>query len=667
MQTLIIRIEDPPPQGGAFPLRGLSVDQGQAAEVEHAVGEVRLPLPGVEEGQPERDTLIDVQQVMLAAGDADLTPDQVGRYLWRLLAETEVGRWWERAEEAAVDGEVRTVLDVRPGDLRQLPWELLTRELDGWRPFQSHAKPWSRAAGPGEDADDLLVPVRMLVVVGDPQDQDLQVDDELDAIVGALRDVPGRWHVDVLVKPSFSVLREVLEDLRPHVLHVIAHGSVAAGAAILVIPENDQTVWELTTADVANLLPSPPPRLAVLNACRTAGAAGAGNGQAAAWTFTQAFLRRGCGAVVTMQGNIPSAAAVPFSAAFYREVAAGACLDAAAARGRAAAYGARKGDKDDRSWAMPSLHLRARCDRVLPVALAVNPDLVEQSPYRDAYEPVGAHVDRTRERWQLLRSLEPDGGRPRPRLLLVAGPEKVGKSAVVKSALLTCHLRGRQVAYVDLRRCKGEPWLPVLRHVRDQLGLWLPRAAAEPVRRFDHELAFLTERRIPDEYAPDSARADDGAAFQRGSGDSDWIRRIFLAFRTMLKATAADQALLLALDHLNKVYQPDLDELIVPELLAPIARGEDAGNVFAVLVGDPGWLEGLRVADPSLNLPEPIPVPMFSLSEIRRLGREYIARRNKLPVTAAVVQLLNALCDETQECNGEDLYQMLRIVERRAG
>jgi hypothetical protein len=73
------------------------------------------------------------------------------------------------------------------------------------------------------------------------------------------------------------------------------------------------------------------------------------------------------------------------------------------------------------------------------------------------------------------------------------------------------------------------------------------------------------------------------------------------------------------------------------------------------------------VADPSLNLPEPIPVPMFSLSEIRRLGREYIARRNKLPVTAAVVQLLNALCDETQECNGEDLYQMLRIVERRAG
>jgi hypothetical protein len=665
MQTLIIRIEDPPPQGGAFPLRGLSAGRGEA-EVEHAAGEIPLPLPGLEAGQPEGDALGDVQQVMLAAGDADLTPDQVGRYLWRLLAETEVGRWWERAEEAAADGEVRTVLDVRARDLRQLPWELLTRELDGWRPFQSHAKPWSRATGPGEDADDLLVPVRMLVVVGDPQDKDLQVDDELDAIVGALRDVPGRWHVDVLVKPSFTVLRDVLEDLRPHVLHVIAHGSVASGAAILVIPLDEQNVWELTTADVANLLPSPAPRLAVLNACRTAGAAGAGSGQAAAWTFTQAFLRRGCGAVVTMQGNIPSAAAVPFSAAFYREVAAGSSVDAAAARGRAAAYGAGRVDKDDRSWAMPSLHLRARPDRVLPVALAVNANPVQQPPYRDAYAPITDHVDRTRERWRLLRSLEPDAG-PRPRLLLVAGPDKVGKSAVVKSALLTCHLRGRQVAYVDLRPCKGEPWLPVLRYVRDQVRLWLPQAAAEPVRRFDHQLAFLKERRIPQEYAPASARGDDGGAFERGAGDTDWIRRIFLAFRAMLRATAGEAALLLALDHLNKVYQPDLVELIVPELLAPIAREEDVGNVFAVLVGDTGWLEGLRLADPGLDLPEPIPVPMFSLSEIRRLGREYIARRNKLPVSAPVVQLLNALCDETQECNGEDLYQMLRIVERRAG
>jgi CHAT domain-containing protein/AAA ATPase-like protein len=663
MQTLIIRIEDPPAHGGAFPLRGLLVSPERQGEVEHAAGKIPWPLPELDPEQPGRDVVADVQQVMLAAGG--FTPDQVGRYLWGLLAATEVGTWWQQAESAAEDGGVKTVLDVQARELRQLPWELLTRDPDGWRPFQSRQKPWARGTGPGEDTDDLLVPVRMLVVVGDPQDRDLRVDDELDAIVGALRDVPGRWHVHLLVKPTLAVMRSVLEDLRPHVLHVIAHGTVTADSAVLVIPVDEQNPWELTTADVANL-PSPAPRLVVLNACRS-GAAGGSKGLAASWTFTEAFLNRGCGAVVTMQGNIASEAAVPFSAAFYRAVAAGEGVDVAAARGREAASDARRVAKDDRSWAMPSLHLRVRSDCVLPVRLAVNADLVRQPPYRDAYEPVVCHVDRTKERWELLRRLAPENGRPRQPLFLVAGLDKVGKSAVVKSALLTCHLRGRRVAYVDLRRCKGEPWLSVLRYIRNQVLLWLPRAAAEPVRRFDHDLAFFKERRMPDDYASVSARTDDGGGFDRGSEDfKEWIRRIFASFRDLLQATANDEPLLLALDHMHKIYDPDLRDYVVPELLAPIARGE-VGHVHAVLVGDAGWLEGLRVADPTLFLPQPIIVPMFRLGEIDRLGREYCARKNKLPVGAPVVQLLNVLLDKTKECTGEDLDRVLKIVELRAG
>ncbi len=668
MQTLIIRIEKPPAGGGPFPVRGLSVGPADPGEVEHAVDHLPWPLPQLDAGQPDRDAVADIQQVMLARGDPEFAPDQVGKYLWRLLAATRVGAWWAQAEDAAADGHVRTVLDVRAEALRQLPWELLTCEPDGRRPFQSRFKPWVRAAGPGVEAEDLLVPVRMLVVVGDPRDEKLRVDDELDAIMGALREVPGRWHVELCVKPTLAALRSALEDLRPHILHVIAHGAVASGSAVLVIPIDDQNSWELTTADVANLLPSPPPRLVVLNACRS-GTSGTGNGTGlpALWTFTDAFLRRGCGAVVTMQGNIPSTAAVPFSAAFYQEVAAGAGIDVAAARGREAAYDARKGERDDRSWAMPSLHLRARSDRVLPVALAVNASLVQQPPYRDTYEPVGVHVDRTKERWQLLRSLVPNGGPPSQRLFLVTGPDKVGKSAVVKSALLTCQLRGSQVVYVDLRPCRGAPWLPVLRYVRDQVRLWLPLAAAEPVRRFDHELASLKERLDSEPYTQESARTDDGGDFDKGSEDfKDWIRRIFASFRTLLQATAGEQPLLLALDHLHKVYDPDLREFVVPQLLAPVAKAE-VPNVYAVLVGDARWLEDLRVADPTLPLPEPIPVPMFQRGEIYRLGREYCARRNKLPVSTSVVQLLEAFLNMPSDCTGEDLDLMLKIVEKQAG
>jgi hypothetical protein len=675
VQTLIIRIEEPPAEGGPFPIRGLSVGPADLGEVEHAVGELPSPLPQLDAGQPDRDVVKDIQQVMLARGDPEFTPDQVGRYLWRLIAATWVGAWWAEVENAAADGQVRTVLDVRAKALRQLPWELLTCEPDGLRPFQSRTKPWVRAAGPGVEAEDLLVPVRMLVVVGDPRDENLRVDDELDAIMGALREVPGRWHVELCVKPTLAALRSSLEDLRPHVLHVIAHGAVVSESSVLVIPIDDeqdsideQNSWELTTTDVANLLPSPPPRLVVLNACRSSlSGAGDGSGPPTLWTFADAFLRRGCGAVVTMQGNIPSTAAVPFSAAFYQAIAAGAGVDVAAARGREAAYDARKGERDDRSWAMPSLQLRARSERVLPVALAVTANLVQQPPYRDAYEPVGVHVDRTKERWQLLRSLVPNGEPPTQRLFLVTGPDKVGKSAVVKSTLLTCQLRGCQVVYVDLRPCRGMPWLPVLRYVRDQIRLWLPLAAAGPARRFDHELAFLKERLDPDQYTPESARTDDGGDFDKSSEDfRDWIRRIFGSFRALVEATAGEQPLLLALDHLHKVYDPDFREFVVPHLLAPIAKAE-VDNVYAVLVGDAGWLEDLRVADPTLPLPEPIPVPMFQRTEIYRLGREYFARRNKLPVSRSVVQLLEDFCKMPSDWTGEDLALMLSLVEKQAG
>ena len=664
MLTLIIRIEDRPGEDGTFPIRGLSVSPGEQAEAEHVTDEIPWPLPELDKEQPGRDALADIQQVMLAPGDPDFEPDQVGRYLWGLLASTKVGSWWREAEAAAGNGQVRTVLDVRAPRLRMLPWELLTRDPDGWRPFQSRGKPWTRGTGAGEAADELLVAVRMLVVVGNPDDPALRVDDELDAIFGAYRDFPGRWYVDVRVNPAPAVMRSVLEDLRPHILHVIAHGSVTGESAILVIGD-ELNPWELRTADVANL-PSPAPRLVVLNACRSASAMG--SGLAASWTFADAFLSGGCGAVVTMQGNIPSAAAVPFSAAFYREIASGRAVDVAAARGREAIDDARRVDHDSRSWAMATLSTRLQPDRVLPVHLAVNPNLVHQPPYQAAYEPVSGYVDRTAERWKLLRCLAPDGGRPEQPLFLVTGPHKVGKSAVVKSTLLACHLSGRRVAYVDLRRCgqRLPGWLAVLRYIRNEVLLWLPQAAT-PVARFDHDLAFLKERQIPEEYTPESARHDDGGDFDPASADfREWIRRIFASFRVLLAATADREPLVLALDHLYAAYDHDLNDYIVPELLAPIAR-EEVADVHAVLAGEADWFEDLRVADPGLYLPEPITVPMFRLGEIHRLGREYCARINKLPVTDRVVHLLDGLLDERSECTGDELSVALRWVEKRAG
>jgi hypothetical protein len=655
-QTLIIRI-GALEEGRGFPVRGLSVGPGESAEAEHVAGEIPWPLPELSPGRPGSNTLADIQQVMLTPGD--VTPAAVGRYLWHLLTATEVLSWWRDAAEAAGDGQVRTVLDVRAPELRTLPWELLQRTPDGWRPFLSRDNPWTRGRGVGEGADDVLVPVRMLVVIGDRDSPALQVDDELDAIFGALGEFSAQWFVEVLVNPSREAMRNVTERLQPHILHVITRGAVTAESGpVLVIPGDQQSLWELPAADVGRLLPSPAPRLVVLNTHHPGGVTH--QDMAASCAFADAFLRLGCGAVVTMQGDIPSAAAVPFSAAFYREIASGQAVDVAAAQGRRAIDGVRLADQDSRSWAMPSLHTRVLPDRVLQVHLAVNPNRFNHPPYEAAYGQVRRYVDRTTERWELLRHIAPDSGQPRQPLIAVTGLPGVGKSAVVKWVLLTCQLQGQQVAYVDMASYDGQlKWLTVLRYIRDEVRRWLPQAAAA-AERFDHELAFLKECQTPTEYTPESARRDDGKAFNPQSGDSKvWIGRIFASFQTLLAAATDDGPLVLVLDHLSTIY--DLRDYIVPELLAPIARTE-VPNVQAVLVvSEDGWRYALWEVAPTR-----IGVSGWPVAQIHRLGREYYARTNRLPVPQPVMQMFDAVANMENPgglIKGDQLNNILRLVD----
>ncbi len=107
------------------------------------------------------------------------------------------------AWDAVAGGPARVLLDVRPPELRDLPWELL---LDGARQrwmFGNPQQPIVRAAAAAflELATPLQLPVRMLVLVGAPEEADrdvLGVDLELEAIYGAVRELGCLWQVDVL-------------------------------------------------------------------------------------------------------------------------------------------------------------------------------------------------------------------------------------------------------------------------------------------------------------------------------------------------------------------------------------------------------------------------------------------------------------------------------------
>ena len=162
---------------------------------------------------------------------------------------------------------------------------------------------------------------------------------------------------------------------------------------------------------------------------------------------------------------------------------------------------------------------------------------------------------------------------------------------------------------------------------------------------------------------PGSAGQDDGGDFDFGSEDFIfWTHAIFASFRTALQATARTGPLLLALDHLSKIYQPDVGDFMVPGLLAPIG-GRELPKVQLVIVGRNEWLDELRSTDPSLVLPPPIRVPMFSWRKIEGLGREYVARQNRLPVNDRVIRILREMQEnQPPEFTGDKLQTTLSAI-----
>src|SRR5215469_9485777 len=643
---------------------------------DESLGALPCPLPPVKVGSRDSAVAEAFSETMTSRSDPDLTPIDAGRYLWRLLAGTEAVDWWRNAVQPDSAAPLPTLLDVQAPDLRPLPWELMTRVPDGHRPFMNPKSSWSRGEGQPRETTELLLPVRMLVVVGEPNDPRLRVDDEVDTIMGALHSMTGRWHVEVLVKPTYDAFNRRLEILRPDILHVITHGRVDDDGTVLTFPVTGEKPWDLTAGDVSDLA-GPPPRLVVLNACRSKeGDSFDTEGVRAAWTFTDAFLELGALAVIAMQGNIPSDAAIPFSQALYRSLAEGDPVHIAAAKGRHKILAATKGSSDDRSWAMPSLHLCGRPDHLLKADSPVAGNPVQDPPYCTSFGKVPGYVDRAHERWQLLSELDPAGAGPESPVYLVEGAKEVGKSAVAQSALLSYHMRGRRVVYLDVggvRRTTRMPlggtwghndsyqlpagWIDVLRALRDELLHWLP--CADPhIRRFNDRLArYKTAgaRGPLPEYDPDQAREDtiDEVFDDKRENYRQVIGAVFAEFCTMLADIAGDEPLLLGLDHLHTMYSEDLRNYVIPFLLDSLGQPGMA-KVHVVLIDRSDQMKQLR-SHSTLRLPKPLQINNFCKQQMRRLGGDYLAHRELLPVDIRVNEALDVLSRLHEEFNGRTL------------
>src|SRR5262245_53901070 len=156
MQTLILRIEELDAGRGGYPLRLLRWPAELLAE---EVIPQSLQLAGMAGPFVEAQ----LRDTFLGATGPEPALRQIGAQLYALVVQGAIGGSLNGA------GGQRVVLEVRPGGLRDLPWELLWR-TDQAPGFGDEARPFSR----GELSDEPLAPqewpLRILIAVGSAAD-----------------------------------------------------------------------------------------------------------------------------------------------------------------------------------------------------------------------------------------------------------------------------------------------------------------------------------------------------------------------------------------------------------------------------------------------------------------------------------------------------------------
>ena len=574
-----------------------------------------------------------------AVRDADLVT--AGRALFDALGVTGLA-------ELLAAAPARVLLDVRAPELRGLPWELLRRP-DGYLLFVDPERPAVRGDLPYPGLPPALnSPVRVLVVVGDPYDEGLRAAEEVDGVYTGVCAQPACWHVDVRTAPSIIELRRAFAEIAPHVLHFIGHGT-GGGQPALVVNDPVDGPWLLTVDVVLNALKgAPPPRLVVLNACRTAGGdPGPGIGAAIVQGVSDAFLARGTAAVVAMQGNVASAAATVFSQRMYEELSAGAPLDAAVAAARADLCYGRGTHPGD--WVLPVLTARADPELVLSVADPVGSDeVLRREP--DAFCNVPWLVDRSAERRTMLRWLAPGADTPRgdapgrnapgrdpldeASLLLVAGEEEVGKSWMAQACVLTGRLRGLPVVYVDLLRRPGNlGWVDFMEVLIEAVVATFGDAAKDPAERFSRHLGAVVAQMSSGLPGHASAGALAAALSEpvvppqpgRPLRPDDYYRAVFDRFGSFAHEVTGDAPLLLVVDHIRRLHQ---FAEIVTWLVAPVARRELPQVRMAVVDRAE---ELTRMLPGGVGNPARLSVGRFDRDDIVALAREYCVRIRRRP------------------------------------
>lgn len=668
MKTLVIKIDDlAPDQAGAmaYPVQ-LFFDDSDPGWLTKPVGpttfipqDLSIPNPPID---PFTKEPVDGQQIRnLFLTDSDPRDRLVawGTYLHQLLFQDNRGQEWNRLhalypkEVAGKSEGLRTILDIKPDELRWLPWELIYQAPLPW--FFDATNPFSRGTlEKNLPPRSFTWPIHALIVVGsEPNDPAVNAELELEQMQYAFckSAVPVDWYV--CFQPTRQKLSDLINNYKPQIFHFIGHGREVNNYSYLELTDKngkaDPEEWTVTdiTLDFQNWQP----RLAFINACRSSSAAAQEN----SWDIARAFTNAEVPAVIGMQADIQGAAAAGFSRKLYQSLFGGFPIDRALAEARAAVRNLPGFSLRNRDWALATLYLQQEPQQILDITPPI--DEKTRTKFKNDSQIMKAHdfVGRFKQRRELWHGVDEivDYKDEFKRACIVVGSHQMGKTSLLRASMKVCALRNRRICYVDLGD-ETEKYFPaILQIIRNgdekSSGILCKPLPSEPFKEFD------------DKYAQRLAEPDAATIL---AADANLCDQLFDAYKDALIEIAAAAPLVLVLDHLN-VFWGTFNTVLVERLLLPIAQGQLA-NCSVVLACSVEDFQS-RLSKNLINASQVIHVTKWKAERYAPLMRQ-ICLYNDIELTAEVEKVIKAMSDaKNSEWEPIELRELLIPLKRIGG
>ena len=618
MDTIVLRIDQPQP-GGNYRVVLIGDQESELGQAEFPSG---LALPGMVDVLTAKDMHEIFAQTTSESDDLA----RIGAQLYALIGQGAIHA------ELDPDGDARRLLlQIEPPELRSLPWELLVR--DGAPLLNSVHRPICRGSLRAAPLVAAEWPLRVLIIDGGEAagENVVQAREEISRIIQVINDNEAAADIDLLVlsRPSREQILQAFEDppdleryqphqgFKPHIFHFIGHGDVGAdNRSFLQLWDKEgqlSTDWYAEDIRTDFMLPHKP-RLVILNACKSAGAASDG-----LWSVTDAFLKANVSAVIGMRANISGEHARLFSSGLYRALAQGKPLDEAVVMARLQVWRNSQNASKRLEWAAPTLEVRVNPASVIAVGEKIDSHLRLRVLQSSELSKVRGLVDRRPERSGAWRRVSED----QRRVVVVRGNEGVGKTAFVHLLMERCALCNHQIRYVDLAGTTKIDVLTVLRRIcdgassaSDDLALTgpLPAAAFQPFKNTVQQILGAP-------LSPESNWSTIQEAIDR--------KRIFESFQKGLEQSIITPPLVLVLDHLQDIHEDQVRSFLIPDLVTWCARRPDRNLLLVLLLRGQDYANfGLEQARSNFRL---IDIDGFSKHEWKELAWEFVWRNLKPP------------------------------------